>query len=210
MDPRRIFDHIFTVEVIIAAVVFGLVCFAVVLALALSAARKRAGRPATRAEEHLRIELGYAAAVAVVAAFVIGLSFHANAQEHVKAPEDATKIRVTGFQWCWRFSYPQGGRAVTGTCQRGQEPTMVVPVGRPVTVEVTSADVIHSWWVPGLRIKIDAFPDHVNRATIEVDRAGEWTGRCAEFCGTLHTYMDFHLKAVPERQYEKWLAGAAA
>jgi cytochrome c oxidase subunit II len=210
MDPRRIFDHIFTVELVIAVIVFGLICFVVVFAIALSAVRKRAGRPPAELEEHTPIELGYAAAVAVVAAVVVGLSFSANAQEQHKDPAGAAKIRITGFQWCWRFAYPAGARTVTGTCDGGDEPTMVVPVGRPVTLQITSADVIHSWWVPGLRYKLDAFPDHVNKITIKVGRAGVWRGRCAELCGDRHTYMDFRLKAVPVAQYEKWLAGAGA
>jgi cytochrome c oxidase subunit II len=209
MDPRRIFDHVFTVELTVAGIVFGLVTFAVVMAVVLSHARKRADRPPTRAAEHTKIELGYAALVAVVAAVVVGVSFHATAQENQRSRAGATKIRITGFQWCWRFSYPQDARTVTGTCENGDEPTMVVPVGQPITLQMTSADVIHSWWVPGLRYKLDAFPDHVNRTTIKIDRPGEWIGRCAEFCGHLHTYMDFHLKAVPRDQYQKWLAGAS-
>jgi cytochrome c oxidase subunit 2 len=208
MDPRRIFGHIFSVEAIIAAVVFALVCFALVFALVLSSHRRRRDRPATQQEEHTKTELAYAAAVAVVAAFVVGLSFHATAQESVHSAAD--KVRITGFQWCWRFSYPGSGRSVTGTCNGRGLPTMVVPVGRPVTLEITSSDVIHSWWVPALRYKLDAFPDHTNRVTIKVNHAGEWVGRCAEFCGDRHTYMDFHLKAVPVEQYRQWLAGAAA
>jgi cytochrome c oxidase subunit 2 len=208
MDPRRIFGHIFSVEAIIAAVVFALVCFAIVFALVLSSHRRCRDRPATQQEEHTKTELAYAAAVAVVAAFVVGLSFHATAQESVHSAAD--KVRITGFQWCWRFSYPGSGRSVTGTCNGRGLPTMVVPVGRPVTLEITSSDVIHSWWVPALRYKLDAFPDHTNRVTIKVNHAGEWVGRCAEFCGDRHTYMDFHLKAVPVEQYRQWLAGAAA
>jgi cytochrome c oxidase subunit 2 len=208
MNPRRIFGHIFGVEVAIAVVVFALVCFAVVMALVLSHARRRRDKPPTQQEEHTKIELAYAAAVAAVAAVVVGVSFHATAQEHPPSAKGATNVRITGFQWCWRFNYPGHARTVTGTCQNGDEPTMVVPVGQPVTLQITSSDVIHSWWVPALRYKLDAFPDHMNSVTIEVDTAGEWIGRCAEFCGDLHTYMDFHLKAVPAEQYRQWLAGS--
>jgi cytochrome c oxidase subunit 2 len=210
MDPRQIFGHIFTVELAIAAVVFALVCFAVVMAAVLSHGRRRAGRAPSRMEEHTKLELGYAALVATVAALVVGISFHATAQEGTPKTRSASKIRITGFQWCWRFAYPGAARTVSGTCENGDEPTMVVPVGRPVTLQITSSDVIHSWWVPALRYKLDAFPDHVNSITIKVDKAGEWIGRCAEFCGHLHTYMDFHLKAVPAEQYEQWLAGSSA
>jgi cytochrome c oxidase subunit 2 len=211
MDPRRIFGHIFSIEVIIAAIVFALVCFAIVFAMALSRQRRRRDRPPTRQEEHTKIELAYAAAVAVVAGFVVALSYHATAQQRGHSTAGATKVHITGFQWCWRFAYPGTARTVTGTCAGGGEPpTMVIPVGRPVTLEMTSSDVIHSWWVPALRYKLDAFPDHTNRVTIKVNRAGDWVGRCAEFCGERHTFMDFRLKAVPAEQYEQWLAGAAA
>jgi cytochrome c oxidase subunit II len=210
MDPRRIFGHVFTVELTIAVVVFALVCLAVVTAVVMSHRRRRSGRPPAWKEESTPIELAYAAAVAAVAAVVVGVSFHATAQESAPKTKAATQVRITGFQWCWRFSYPGSRRVVTGTCENGDEPTMVVPVGQAVTLRITSSDVIHSWWVPGLRYKLDAFPDHTNSVTIKVDRAGEWIGRCAEFCGHLHTFMDFHLKAVPAEQYHRWLAGSAA
>jgi cytochrome c oxidase subunit 2 len=210
MDPRRIFGHVFSVEVAIAAAVFVLVCLTLIVALLLSWRRRRKGLPPSSREERTKIELIYAAAVAVVAGFVVALSFHTTGQEAAKADEPAANIKITGFQWCWRFSYPGSARTVTGTCQGGQLPTMVVPVGRPVTLQITSSDVIHSWWVPHLRYKLDAFPNHTNTVTIKIDKAGRWVGRCAEFCGAEHTYMDFYLKAVPENQYRQWLAGSAA
>jgi heme/copper-type cytochrome/quinol oxidase subunit 2 len=87
---------------------------------------------------------------------------------------------------------------------------MVVPVGQPVTIKVRSTDVIHSWWVPELRYKMDAFPGHTNTFTIKVDRAGRWIGRCAEFCGDRHYEMDFWLKAVPADEYQRWLSSGGA
>jgi cytochrome c oxidase subunit 2 len=210
MDPRRIFGHIFSIEVAIAAGVFGLVCLTIVTALILSRRRMRRGDAPSQQEEHTKIELIYVAAVAVVAALVVALSFHATRQESAGADDRATKVRITAFQWCWRFSYPGSTRTVTGTCAGGDEPTMVVPVGQPVTLQITSSDVIHSWWVPALRYKLDAFPNHTNSITIKIDKAGRWVGRCAEFCGYLHTFMDFYLKAVPADQYRQWLAGSPA
>jgi cytochrome c oxidase subunit II len=209
MDPPRIFGHIFGIETAIATAVFVLICAAILVALALSHRRHRRDQEPSQTEEHTKTELTYAALVAVVAAFVVGLSFHATAQEHTGAEPAATKVNITGFQWCWRFAYPAGHRTVTGTCGGQDLPTMVVPVGQPVTLRITSSDVIHSWWVPALRYKLDAFPDHTNTVTIKVDKAGRWIGRCAEFCGHQHTYMDFYLKAVPPKQYQQWLAGGS-
>jgi len=209
MDPRRIFGQIFSTEVTIAAVVFVLVCGVIVLALVVSHRRQRRGAEPSQREERTALELAYAVGVAAVAGFVVYLSFHATSQEQAGAEPAATTVRITAFQWCWRFSYPGSQHSVTGTCRPGDLPTMVVPVGRPVTIELTSTDVIHSWWVPSLRYKLDAFPDHTNTVTFTVDRAGRWIGRCAEFCGHGHTQMDFYLQAVPAQQYEHWLSGAA-
>lgn len=189
----------------IAAAVFAAVCAAIIVAFALSRRRRRHDRPASQAEEHPRLEFAYAAAIAAIAGFVVWLSFHTTSQENASAQPSAAKIQVTGFQWCWRFTYPSTNKSVTGTCDGGSLPTMVVPVGQPITLQISSTDVIHSWWVPELRYKLDAFPDHVNTVTLIVDRTGRWAGRCAEFCGHWHTYMDFYLKAVPPKQFQQWL-----
>jgi cytochrome c oxidase subunit 2 len=209
VDPRRIFGHIFGIEVVIAAGVFVLVCAAVAAAVVLSHRRRRRGAPPSQREERTALELAFAVGVAAVAGFVVYLSFHATSQEQARAAPSATTVQVTAFQWCWRFSYPGTTRTVTGTCAQGDLPTMIVPVGRPVTMRITSSDVIHSWWVPSLRYKLDAFPDHTNTATFTVNKAGRWIGRCAEFCGHGHTEMDFYLKAVPAKQYQQWVAGAS-
>lgn len=210
MDPRHIFQHVFDSETVIAAIVFGLVCIAVVVAILLSHRRRKRGAPPWRKAEHSTVEAIYGVGIAAVVGFVVYLSFHATAQERRVADPHAAQINITGFQWCWQFSYPASGRTVTGTCAGNKVPTMVVPVGQPVTLHITSTDVIHSWWVPELRYKLDAFPHHTNTVTITFDRAGRWIGRCAEFCGDRHAYMDFYLQAIPLAQYRHWLAGQSA
>jgi cytochrome c oxidase subunit 2 len=209
MNPRHIFGHVFGIEAVIASIVFVLICLAMIAAIVLSRRRRRRDKEPSRKEEHSALELAYALVVAGVVAFVVALSFHSNAQEHTGPQPGATRVRITGFQWCWSFGYPGSHRTVTGTCDSGGLPTMVIPVGRQVTLTITSSDVIHSWWVPALRYKLDAFPDHTNSVTIKLDKAGRWAGRCAEFCGHRHAFMDFYLKAVPEQQFRQWLAGSA-
>jgi cytochrome c oxidase subunit 2 len=212
MDPRSVFGQIFPIEVLIAAIVFALVCLAILTALWVSRRRKRAGREPTKAAENNLLEIGYAVAVAAVAGFVVYLSLHSTNRETAAAdPRPAAVVDITGFQWCWRFDYPGQHVRVTGTCQDfGDRPTMVIPAGVPVTIRTRSTDVIHSWWVPALRYKLDAFPHHTNTATFTVDKVGEWAGRCAEFCGDYHYTMDFRLRAVSMDDYTHWLAGAAS
>jgi cytochrome c oxidase subunit II len=210
MNPRSIFGEAFGIETAIAVVVFALVCLAMLVGMAVSRHKRRTGAAASQREENPKLELGYAVLVAAVAAFVVYLSFSTTGQERAAAQPGATHIKVTAFQWCWRFSYVQGGRTVTGTCAAGSRPTMVVPVGTPITMQITSSDVIHSWWVPELRYKLDAFPNHTNSITFTVDHAGQWVGRCAEFCGHGHYSMDFLLRAVSPQRYKQWLAGGPA
>jgi cytochrome c oxidase subunit 2 len=120
-------------------------------------------------------------------------------------------VKVTAFQWCWRFDYREAPVSVTGTCvDRAHAPTLVVPAGQPVQLDLTSQDVIHSFWIPELAVKKDAMPDHVNTLTLTFDHAGQWLGRCSEYCGTHHVTMDFFVRAVPSDQYQQWLAHGGA
>lgn len=210
MNPRQIFGNTFATEAIIAAVVFLLILLSVVVAMALSRRRKRARTPASSRDENMPAELFYAAVVACAVGFIVFLSFRATAEEHHSSRPAVATVTARGFQWCWRFDYPGHDRTVSGTCRNGDWPTMVVPAGVPVKLRVTGDDVIHSWWVPFMRYKLDAFPDHVNTVTLMVPHPGRWRGRCAEYCGLNHYSMDFYLRAVPLSQYRQWLAHGSA
>ena len=83
---------------------------------------------------------------------------------------------------------------------------MHVPVGRPFEVQVTSRDVIHSFWAPKLGGKIDAIPGQVNVIRLQADAPGAYRGQCAEFCGRGHAMMDFVLEAHSAEDYRAWQA----
>ena len=120
-------------------------------------------------------------------------------------PGAATVVRidVTARQWQWDVAYPgvEGEPVVTTG-------VVHVPVDRPVDVHVTSADVIHSFWVPRLAGKIDAIPGHVNVVRLTATSAGTYRGQCAEFCGTGHAHMPFVVQAHPPESYADALRGA--
>jgi cytochrome c oxidase subunit 2 len=207
MDPRSIFSHVFDTEAYVAGVVFAIVCLSLLIGFWLSYRRRRRDRSPSVVDKNTPLEIGFAACFAAVAAFVVGLSFHSSAQEQTHGTARHV-VDVTAFRWCWKFAYPEHHVQATGSCAGGERPTMMIPVGERVTIKLRSTDVIHSWWVPDLRYKMDAFPDHTNSFTIRVDRAGRWIGRCAEFCGERHYEMDFWLRAVPAKRYQQWLAGS--
>jgi cytochrome c oxidase subunit II len=106
------------------------------------------------------------------------------------------KIEVVGRDWWWEVRYPNG--AVTAN-------EIHIPVGEPVEVELTTADVIHSFWVPRLQVKTDQIPGETTRTWLEADEPGIYRGQCAEFCGLQHANMVFYVEAEPLEEFEAWL-----
>ena len=153
MPYRPTFDRVFTLELVIAAIVFTLVVTFLTVALV----RGRKGAPSRRSEWK-RLEWSYVLALIAVAGFIVWLSLSANADEHRTSAPPQLVIHVTAFQWCWRFAYPEGHITVTGSCAGGRNlPTMVVPTNTSVEIDLKSSDVIHEFWVPYLRFKEEAF-----------------------------------------------------
>ncbi|KQT46146.1 hypothetical protein ASG47_12340 [Devosia sp. Leaf420] len=97
------------------------------------------------------------------------------------------RIEVTAERWQWRFGYPNGTTS--------EEQVVHIPAGQPVDFAVTSADVIHSFWIPRLGGKIDAIPGHTNLIRLEADERGTYWGQCAEYCGEGHDIMFFRVEA---------------
>ena len=124
----------------------------------------------------------------------------------VEQPADLV-VQVVGRQFHWDFHYLDGadGLPVAATTD-----VLVLPRGRTVEFHVTSADVIHSFWIPRLGGKIDAIPGRVNPLRLRVDRAGPISGQCAEFCGLEHAHMRFDVLALPPAQFDRWLADGGA
>jgi cytochrome c oxidase subunit 2 len=202
---RHYFALAFGLETWIAAVVFVLIAAAMVAAFLLSRRRRRRGRPSSQRDKADKLELSYLGVLAVVAAFVATMSLTLNNRETADPPRPALQVKVVGFQWCWWFRYLGQPVTVTGRCQGGTLPTLVLPAGRLVRVEVTSDDVIHGFWLPYLRWKIYAYPGHINSFDVTLQHDGKWIGRCSELCGLYHYQMDFYVRALPPAQFDRWL-----
>ena len=199
---QHVFARMFSMESWIAGAVFVLVAAAVIFAVVRGRARRK---PAP----HWKInplEIGYTVVLAGVAAFLVVASTTANGREHTAAGDPVRRVEVTAFQWCWRFHYTGTPVTVNGQCAGGNYPTLVLPTDRTVAITLRSGDVIHSFWVPALRFKMDVFPHHTNTFRVKLDKQGTWTGRCAEFCGVDHSTMDFHLRTVPPEAFDRWIA----
>jgi cytochrome c oxidase subunit 2 len=118
----------------------------------------------------------------------------------------AAGIHVVGHQWWWEVRY-DGTPRTSGFTTANE---IHVPVGAPVRVELTSPDVIHSFWVPQLGGKLDVVPGQRNVTWLEAAQAGVYQGRCAEYCGLQHAHMALTVVAVPVEQFDAWLAREAA
>jgi cytochrome c oxidase subunit 2 len=119
-------------------------------------------------------------------------------------------LHVTAAQWWWRVEYTDPD--AQGTFATANE--IHVPVGRPVKVELSSQDVIHSFWVPQLAGKIDMIPGQTNVLWLQADHPGVYVGQCGEFCGAQHAHMQMRVIADQPKDYAAWrdaqLAAAAA
>ncbi len=106
-------------------------------------------------------------------------------------------VNVTGQQWAWSFDYPGDGGVSSSV--------LYLPVNRPVVFHVTSKDVIHSFWIVAMGVKIDANPGEVTTVSVTPDRAGDFAIRCAELCGLYHAYMQTSAHVVSTEQFNAWL-----
>jgi cytochrome c oxidase subunit 2 len=111
-------------------------------------------------------------------------------------------IKVTAHQYWWQVEY-QGGDAPSAWVTGANE--LYLPIGEPVRLQLTSADVIHSLWIPSLHGKRDLIPGRTAETWIQADRAGVFRGECAEFCGLEHARMALEVVAVTPAEHAAWL-----
>jgi cytochrome c oxidase subunit 2 len=109
----------------------------------------------------------------------------------------ATVIKVTGFQWDWKFEYPEYGVISN---------ELHVPEGKQILLQMTSNDVIHSFWVPEFRVKQDLVPGRITELRITPTLIGNYKVRCAELCGTSHAYMERPVIVSNQADFDAWMS----
>jgi cytochrome c oxidase subunit 2 len=142
--------------------------------------------------------VGGVVAPLVILLVVFGATVNAMRFVPTTAPPEALVIEVVGHQFWWEVRYPDAGITTTNELH--------IPVGRRINLQLTSADVIHSFWVPELAGKLDLLPDRTNTLILQADEPGEHVSRCAEYCGLEHTKMLLTVVAEPEEQFASWVA----
>jgi cytochrome c oxidase subunit 2 len=198
-DILDLYNGFMVVAAVVAAVVVGLTTFALI--------RFRSrddGRRPRQFRGDLRLELLWTAipAVTVVALFIATFAVLVRVDRTTATP--AADIRVSAYRWGWSFEYPADGVSISGIGQPG--PEIVVPVREPIRMTLTSADVVHAFYVPQFLFKQDVNPGRESVFEITVEEVGAYGGQCAEFCGLYHARMPFTVRAVERPEYEAWLA----
>jgi cytochrome c oxidase subunit II len=117
-----------------------------------------------------------------------------------KIPDDAIELQVVGKQWMWKIYHPQG---------RSEINELHIPIGRPIRLRMISDDVIHSFYIPAFRTKMDVLPGRYTMQWFEATQPGEYDLFCAEYCGTEHAGMRGRVIAMNPADYAQWLQGAA-
>jgi cytochrome c oxidase subunit 2 len=110
-------------------------------------------------------------------------------------------ILVTGHQWWWEVQYLDGGPDQQFTTAN----EIHIPVERSINIELRSADVMHSFWVPSLHGKVDLIPGLPNYIRLEASSPGQYDGQCAEYCGAQHAHMRLQVVAQAPDEYSAWL-----
>jgi len=181
---------------------FGITMFFFVLAegilfVAVIKFRARPGRVAAKWHENVRLELVWTAIPALAMVILSGPAF--STMKYMETiPKSDLQIEVVGHQWFWEYRYPKYGVVFAN------EP-LVLPVGKTVAANVTSIDVIHSWFVPEFGIKMDANPGRINHVWFQVEKIGKYEGQCAELCGVLHGQMFINVTVVSPEEFDRWI-----
>lgn len=182
----------------------GAILTAVVAATAVAAVAPLSWR-ARLGSERVVVGAGIVFPVVALSALLAYGLFVMRAGTAAPAPGEPLRIAVIGEQWWWRFIYtgPDGRRFESANELR-------IPAGRPIDLSLSTADVIHSFWVPNLAGKVDMIPGRTNRLRLAAERPGVSRGQCAEFCGGAHALMSFYVVAMSPKDYASWIEQAGA
>jgi cytochrome c oxidase subunit II len=186
-----------------ATVAIGLVVFAGLAWILLRYRSRPAGALPAQTRGHTLLELAWTIAPALVLLVIAIPSIQVTFRTQSAATQaGALQVIVRGYQWWWEFHYPSLEVLTANEVH--------IPAGRPVEFVLEGPDVIHSFWVPQLGGKRDVVPGRVNRITLTAERAGEYWGQCAEFCGLSHANMALRVIVDTPETFARWVAAQRA
>ena len=180
---------------------------------------RRVNPVASRTSHNTMLEVAWTLIPVLILVGIAIPSITLLARQYKTAPDNALTVKATGNQWFWTYSYPDnGGFEVISNmlpeaeairrgepAQLGADNRLVLPVGEPIRLQTTGADVIHSFAVPSLWFKLDAVPGRINEKVLFIEKPGVYYGQCSELCGARHGYMPIAIEALPRDKYNAWV-----
>ena len=186
---------------------------------------KRANPTPSRFTHNSPLEVAWTIVPIVILVFIGAFSLPVLFKQQ-EIPEGDVNIKITGYQWFWGYEYTDHdfgfesfmlGRDALAEHGYSQDEyklatdtAVVVPKGKTVVMQVTAADVIHSWTIPAFGVKQDAVPGRLAQLWFTPEKEGVYFGQCSQLCGKDHAYMPITVKVVSQEEYAQWLDGAIA
>jgi cytochrome c oxidase subunit 2 len=208
--------HAFLLAIIIAVVLLVLVLLIVVMVKF----NEKANPVPSRTTHNTLIEVAWTVVPVLILVAIAIPSFRLLFLQ-LDLPKADLTVKVTGHQWYWSYEYPDNGPfsfdslMVQTADLKPDQPRLltvdnevVVPVGKIVRVQVTAADVIHSFALPSFGVKIDALPGRLNESWFQATKEGVYYGQCSELCGRDHAFMPIAIRVVSEAEFATWVAEA--
>jgi len=206
---------VFWICVVIGVVVFG------VMFWSMFKYRKSQGAKPAQFHESTTVEIIWTL-IPIIILVAMAVPATSTLREIYNVEESDIDIKITGYQWKWRYDYINDDVGFFSSMSTSQEQInnketkgdnyllevdepLVIPINKKIRFLVTSNDVIHSWWIPAFAVKKDAVPGFINEAWTKVNTPGIYRGQCAELCGKDHGFMPIVVKAVEEPEYIPWL-----
>lgn len=213
---------------LLVPLIVGISVFVLLLLLWVIVFYRRAANPvASKTSHNTILEVLWTGLPIVILAGVAVPSIGLLQAQFKPAPANAITLKAIGNQWYWSYEYPDnGGIEITANMlkEKGQEAVgdrfrtdadgppllatdnrVVLPVGVPIRLITTSADVIHSWAMPAFWIKLDAVPGRINETSFIIQKPGVYFGQCSELCGARHGFMPITVAAVDKATFDKWV-----
>ncbi len=197
-DFAREGDNLFWLTLKWATVVFILVEGALLFAMWKFRNRPGAAEP-VQTHGNTTLEIVWTIIPAFILAMIAVPTVRTIFKTATKPGPDALQVEVIGHQWWWEFRYPQLGITTAGD--------LIVPKGRTVNLEMTTKDVLHSFWLPQFAGKRDVFPNRYNNLWFKAEVTGDFPAQCTEFCGVQHGKMAYRIISKEPAEFDSWAAG---
>ena len=152
-----------------------------------------------------RLEIAWTIAPLIIVLAIAAYSFGVLLKNFQPPTGAAFTVVVQGYQFGWKYTYPEDFTVNQVGTLAGDVTPFVVPTNKLIRLQFQGTDVIHSWWVPAISGKTDAVPGYDNVSWLKIDQVGKWRGECAELCGVGHSTMQIIVQSMSQSDYDAWV-----